>query len=122
MTYTKILSHINMIKYLLLSHTHITYYLALFTTCYMLPFVHMINCKKNMFSYINISLHKNMINVYFFHLITNYEEPYNAIIFKMVQFHHLLLWVLLKFHKPPNLTTHLMVCLLKKVKGKTSYH
>ncbi len=41
-----------------------------------------------------------MINVYFLHLITSYEEPCNVINFKMVQFHHLLLWVLLNFHKP----------------------
>jgi hypothetical protein len=41
-----------------------------------------------------------MINVYFSHLITNYEEPYNVINFKMVQLHHLLLWVLSNFHKP----------------------
>jgi len=59
-----------------------------------------------------------MLNVYFSHLTTNYEEPYNAKNFKMV---HLTINCHEPFEiftNPPNPITHLIVSPLKNVKGK----
>jgi hypothetical protein len=60
-----------------------------------------------------------MINLYFLHLDTNYEDPYNARNFKMIHFYCGSFEI---FTNPPNLIKNLMVSSLQKIKGKNLDH
>jgi len=59
-----------------------------------------------------------MLNVYFSHLTTNYEKPYNVKNLKMVHFYHNYHESFEIFTNPPNPITHIIVSSLKKIKGK----
>jgi len=61
------------------------------------------------------------INVYFSHLTTNYEEPNNAINFKIIYSTINCHGSFKFFTIPRNHTTHLMINLLKKLKGKKNH-